>query len=299
MGLRFGRVSVIKSRFKFIPSQLESVATDDSFEFTQAYSKAHELVFQQKPGKVDVELAAKIRAVAAELEAELGLFLTVNMWAFKQANPQGKFWPTMISGEAAKNRYARYKGEVTKIYGALGTSTFSRFSGLEDEQARLVRSEVTAGRWIVGYKTARGGLAWEPLMKALELELDPLWLATQDEYYNFIVKWAAGTVPKGTEVQAKKRHEVRNVVLALKRDKLKATSAFAARELAMKPAIDEVFSYLRLDPGLFLASGETVWESNVKFWSRLALAIQHYHCLKLVQGIDSRINPALLTGASL
>jgi hypothetical protein len=140
----------------------------------------------------------------------------------------------------------------------------------------MLRSEIEAGRWIIEWKLEHGGMPYTPMFDALEETLDVNWLAIEPKFeprlHSYFLRLKA--TPSS--------HDLSEKLIALKRRRPEAFANFKAREAALPVAVTHVLNEFGFVPSDFQHEDVPVTNALV-FWHHLALAIQHFECLKWVR----------------
>lgn len=276
MASRFGRLPANRCKFKLLPSGLKIKVSPEVLDYRRAYQS---IFGTSAPDPSPDALAAAIQN-SDKVTKDFYLFCLVNMWAHQQANPRKQFWAAMMVGQSGLNRFVTYQEDAVKTLGSLSRSNFGDYATIETLDQRLAKSETLAANWIIGYKTKNGGPAFQKLIEIHELDFDDKWLATTPDYEKFLLEWMEKR--SGTDAQIKKRNSVLRTLGLLKKVRSDGATAFATRESVMPQVITSVLNSRGYQPETFLVKTEP-WTCTLKFWSRIALAIQHISCLNYVR----------------
>lgn len=190
-----------------------------------------------------------------------------------------KFSAKMLTGERAIKRAKTYQEMCNDRFGTFSLTSLAVLSDddKEDMEAAMLRSEVTAAKWLVRYKIFNGGPGMLETYNNIELELAPEWLAIEKTYIDLILKPYAAKEIKGTEAVERHRFNVHQVHCHYKRHSGNQRLAFISRQRIMPQAVREVVSsfHHRTDDFLYPRSPVT---KPMEFWQSLALTLRHYHC---------------------
>jgi hypothetical protein len=288
MGKKFGRVSIDKAKFNFLPENLREITWTESDEFHLVYRECYKIVFNSDPDSLHKcpELGAHVRAEALKLGCALKLFILTVMWGHRQAKPGVRFYCSMLSGTAAAHRVQRYRAEVENSYSTFTEKTLDDYASEElvgkTYESQLLDAEVQFGNWVVGYKIRKGGPVELPFFEIMEMQLPDLWLAVEPSYSE-ILRTLRST-KSGTLAQRRQRLRVTKLIGELKRRSKEAISVFKARENIMPKAIRRVVENRGFLVSNFQINPNQVWTSAPLFWTRLGFAIQHYWCLEYLHG---------------
>jgi hypothetical protein len=208
------------------------------------------------------------------------------MHGHKVANPHSRFFASMLSGNAAVNRFVRYRAAVEAEFGAFDADSLNRFTEttVADQltERRLIDSETIAGSWIIGFKIRHSGPFEKALYDAMEIRLSEMWLAIEPSYAaTVLIPWQSDR--KGTIEQNKLRARVSMLIGELKRSRLKARAAFTAREKILPKVLETVVS--QRDYNLADFTADPKLQSNpLMLWSRIGLALQHLYLSEFYHG---------------
>ncbi len=288
MGDREGRVPVHKLKFMLLPPLLRPTKLDvpkTATDFKSTYAICHQQVF----GSVTREDPSRAQSLAVKYAKRAGcdmrMYILTNMTGHALAKPDEPFYAGFLADGRALLRVKTYMEICAQRYGglsdaALGMVTDSNVSATEINH-RMQRSEALAGAWIIQYKLRCSGNAVAPMLTELELKLDPNWLAIEPEYGETI---DAHLVEPGMPTSLReKRHAVCEAHARMKKSSAQAAGNFRARERAFPNVLTTVLSEFGYSTDDFEAPDVPV-EDTLKLWSRLGLAVQHYECMKYLDG---------------
>lgn len=290
MGDREGRVPLHRLQFRLTPSLLRSTApsvTVEQSDFGSTYAVCHQQVF----GSVSSENPSRYSALAAKYArrsgCDLRLYVLACMMGHALAHPDARFYAAFLADGRALSRAKTYVGICAERYGgmsdaAIGMVTGTRVAAFE-LNSRMRKSEAAAGKWIIQYKLKYGGSAVEPLLAALETSLDPNWLAIEPAYCASTLTLAPDEESRTPSSVKKHRHAVREAHARMKRNRAQAVGNFRARERAFPGVILSVLEEFGYAPDDFEAPDVPV-EDTLQFWSRLGQAVQHFECMKYLDG---------------
>lgn len=301
MGDREGRVPVHKLRFMLVPARLRPTKLDVpvmATDFKSTYAICHQQVF----GSVTKEDPSRAQSLAVKYAKRAGcdmrMYILTNMTGHALAHPDEPFYAGFLADGRALLRVKTYMEICAQRYGglsdaALGMVTDTKVSAFELNH-RMQRSEALAGTWIIQYKLRCSGNAVVPMLTELELKLDPNWLAIEPAYAETV---DAHLDEPGMPTSLRdKRHTVCEAHARMKKNMAQATGNFRARERAFPAVLMMVLSKFGYSTDDFEAPDVPI-EDSLKLWSRLGLAIQHYECMKYLDGqrsacVDSGITMA-------
>ncbi len=275
-------VNLLDVEFNFIPHQISDVKVSELDEVTQIYNECYRAVFgfKAEPDNIfkNKDKIQEVKNTAKKLGCTLRLFTACIMAVHKTSNSDKKFYSSILFSETAKDRFLQYKNAVLDKYGSFDLSAYENFTGLTINHYEKVLkcSEEIYASWIIGYKIKSQDDPMESFFKYNELKLDPLWLATNKEYYTEILKYWIGTSSSTTEIN-KKRFETCKILKKIKNNKKLLYSIFKLKQDIMPEVIKNVLYKFKLKPSDFMSI--TPVNDSEKFWARIGLAIQHYNCL--------------------
>lgn len=295
-GSRISKITLDRVKFKFMPEKFAPEEfTDgdpDLIDVESLYEVSYQTVFGTKPmgGFRKYPKARQILTRSAKAaDCSVKLFMLTVMMAWKRTNPDRDFYPNMLLGEAAILKVGKYRNVCAKRYGTFDLTAMDTLmeSNTGDLDKKMLQSEVAAGIYIVGFKIWKGGKPFENMYLEVERKLDPYWCAIEPTYFEYVLKKHL-QAPYGSLEQNRFRHSVCQTMAYLKKGKRRVIPMFESRERIMAEAVKRVcghFSYHEKD---FEAENKPVTNSLV-FWSRLGLAIQHFRCLKYLDGEEDQL----------
>lgn len=299
MGRRENRVTLGHAEFQLTPGSLEYGV--EAFNFVGMYRVAYERVFDHPAPPVNLKtLKAKfpdfqktLLELAKSLNVGVETYITASMMAFDSRNIEGRvFNPQILFRPSNAKQIEKYKKFAIKEMGTFDAGSLETLiygESTESISSRLLRSEIVAGEWIVGYKIRNAGSGIKHLYEARELSLDPIWLATEESYWELILK---GDTVRGADSVSNHRHAVNRIRRLLKKDgqaqHAKARYVFELRNKIMPRAVETVLSRHGLHPD-DLEREATPVTNSLQMWERVGLAIQHLRCLEYLElGTDLR-----------
>jgi hypothetical protein len=304
LGVRRNKITLDKVVFSVVPPEygLSTLDTADDPELSnieRTYMVCHQTIFGCRPrdsvGKHKRAVIAKFR----EAGCSIRLFMLTNMLAYKlqreiraeteEGNSSTRYRAVLFTHASAIKRVNAYRDLCRKEFGtfdlkSLDTLTESDYAEADLEK-RMLRSEIDAGKFIMGYKIRHSGPAWEALYLSEETMLDPYWLATEDTYEKTILNpYLAGN--KGSKDEARLRYSVTQIVAQMKKKKDWGIAVFQARERIMQKAVVQVLNAYSFDPRDFETDQEVI-TNPLEFWVFVARAAQQFNCIKFLEGESS------------
>lgn len=223
----------------------------------------------------------RLEEICDELGCDVRQYILTNLIGHRETAPDRDFYPRQLVGDGAAKRFQTYRKEVARRY---GTFDIERLEGLHGRKVdnKMLDSELQAGRWIVGWKMRHGGFPFDSFLQFNELRMDPVWLAIEPEYKEFIGD------TDGSHAVLRHRHAVARVLGEFKRKKTKARDAFEAREQAAPEAVAKVVREHGLDPDK-LYYNKPVVDDMITLWAQLGLVLQHLAVVRYLDGDRSAI----------
>lgn len=305
MRTRLNRVPLSKATFHILPVAYElrfNIEADDpeTPELQRVYILCHTTVFGKEP--TDYSMGRHREAILTNVrkaDCSLRLFLLANMlghqrmekeFAAKTALAKSKpFKLHMLSEHKALERARMYAELCRKEFGTFTLSTLSVLSetnnDANDIEQRLLNSEITVGRWLVGHKMIHGGPPYDLLYECEEINLDPYWLAIDDNYKKLVLDKEV----KSSQELRRHRYSVVQSVSYLKRHRNIAIAVFRARQQMMPQAITRVLDYFGYQVDDFEIEDKPV-TNPLELWVLLGRAIQHFNLLNYLSGEKSIFN---------
>jgi len=260
-------------------------------------------VFHKNPTDNISLFKADITANAHESECSVRMFMLANMVAHKiheaavitntEKGRAAQFRAKLLTGALSVKRAKTYQQMCHDQFGTFTLTSLAVLTDSDDKddmESTMLRSEVTAARWLVRYKIFNGGLAPQEMYANVELELAPEWLAIEQTYIDLILKPYAAKEIKGTEADERHRFNVHQVHCFYKSHLSNQRIALIARQRIMPVAVEQVVSSFnhRLDDFLYPRTPIT---KPLEFWNSLALTLRHYHCWLYLNGEPSYFTP--------
>jgi hypothetical protein len=314
MGSRLHKISLSRAEFRLVPQALWDYAYQTVDKYTdpeipvieQTYIICFTTVFDGHPKDRIGQHASFICARAKELNCSVRLYMLTNMLAWQSVQeekeriqpdaPSATFSAKVLVGKLAMERAKAYAEVCRREFGTFSVSSIDTQTGSELEKNSLeqvlLRNEIAVGRFVIGWKLENAGPVFEQLYSALELSLDPRWLATEPSYRPIIEQHLAK--PKGTSVLRDQRFSVTQVVRHMKKDRQYCIATFRTRELIMPRAVAEVLRYFGYKADDFDVDDKPIIEP-LKMWVHLARAISQYNCWLHITGDDSIYGKTKLT----
>jgi len=308
MGSRASKLPLDRIRFNILPEAMakreaarELTAIDPEAPYMERlYVDCFFSVFLQKPqDKSGISLYRKqILANATKSNCSLRMFFLANMVGHQVSEESvidhtdraiaHKFKVKHLTSKLAVSRCEAYAKLCRKNFGTFSLSSLSTLADTDYErsevESNMLTSEVTAGSFIVAYKTSHGGPPYEALYAQEELQLDPYWLALEPTYRSYLLP--DGVKREGTEVQLQHRFSVNQVQRQLARNPTDFRRLWVMRQRIMPEAVSRVLATAHYRPDDFLIENRPVL-SALELWNQLGRAIQHYQCHQYLEGEPS------------
>jgi hypothetical protein len=309
MGFRLNRVPLSQATFSFLPAGYEArfSGVDDEDpetpELERVYALCHETVFGRSPA--DCRMSRHRETILANVrraDCSLRLFLLANMVGHQKMEnervaatalaPIRRFGIRLLTDSRAVERARMYAELCRKQFGTFTLSTLMTLSERNtddnDLEQRLLDSEVTAGRWLIGHKIHHEGPPYALFYEREEMKLDPYWLAIEDSYKTLVLDHSE---PDSRE-QRRHRHAVAQTIGYLKRHRNISAAVFKARQEIMPQALSRVLEHYGYRPEDFEIEDKPVTDP-LEIWVTLGLAIQHFNLLNYLHGEPSLFNRKL------
>lgn len=307
MGVRANKLPLTHLKFQFLPKEirekLAKVPDDPEAPHLQRlYIDCFKTVFGKEPEASEASRCKLLRDAivrgAHEAHCSVRLFLLSNMLAHQLAQRvivdhtekarRATFRAKQLESNLAVKHALTYGKMCRDRYGTFNLSSLEMVTG-EDAKSNLdndmLASEITAGRFVVGYKMHQGGPPLEALYESEELQLSPYWLAIEPSYDATILQPHLKN-STGTPTIRKHRWDVSQVIGQLKRHGNMQTVVFQKREAIMPQALLSVLSSFGHSPEDFLWPNEVVTNA-IELYTYIGRTIQHYQLLQFIRGEDS------------
>jgi hypothetical protein len=280
MGYRKGRTRLSTVRYCLRPDSLlqrDRKAGLDEPDLDMAYRASYIQVFGEDPGSSGVDrFANALRAASTKLKMTPEQFIFVSMVGHSMTWPDVWFTPNRLGQPATAAKVRVWAEACRSTYGSLSPKYTDRITGRNDAdydlRARMLRSELLAGRWIIKFKQQNEGAPYFPFFDANEQELDANWLAIEPHYETYVHKAARQLHLREGVYEA--RADVLEAFKRMKRRPVIAALNFQARESIVAEAVGQALYDYRIGPDDLLVSTDVVVDA-LQLWYWLALAVQH------------------------
>ena len=302
---RLNRIPLGKASFRVLPEAYEfrfNIEAEDpeTPELQRVYILCHTTVFGKEPS--DYNLSQHRAAILENIRksgCSLRLFLLANMIGHQRMEKEmvaktalhriKPFKIHQLAKPKALERASMYAELCRKEFGTftLGTLCTLHETNYEanDIETRLLNSEITAGRWLVGHKIIHQGPPYDLFYESEEMNLDPYWLAIDDNYKVLVLD----KKPRSSQELRRHRYSVAQTIGFLKRHKNVAMAVFRARQQIMPKAVAVVLDHFGYQTDDFEIEDKTI-TNPLELWVLLGRAIQHFNLLNYLHGEKSIFN---------
>lgn len=269
-----------------MPPSLEETQTRVENNFEKLYQTCYTLVYPNvQPDSLYRHKNAEQRLndIADEAGCSVRFFMLTAMLARRELAPESRFFANYLLGKNAAVLVKDYGSLAKKRFGSFDYESLGMLTEggdqLTQDGRRILDSEVLAGRWILGYKIRKAGSVLQVFYNENEIRLNPVWLCLEPSYIDF-----HNQLEGISQEISYHRMEVRRIRRWLGKKRHVAVAYYEQRSKLFKSAVEDVLDYhgYKLDD---FESAPVVHDA-VKFWSRLALAIQHLGCLRTAGLLD-------------
>lgn len=306
MGNRLNKIPLSAAVYKTVPLVYRTTFsakpdTDPELPTIEAtYLLCHETVFGVKSRQYIGNNAHEIIALARTAGCSLRLYFLANMLGWLAAQEERcelkgvriteAFPVKSMLGTVGLNRATAYAETCRKKYGAFSVGTLNTLldSTATDVYSRVLRSELEAGIWYVGFKIRHEGKALEKMFQDIELKLDPYWLAINEDYYKLVLQPYLKN-KSGPEELQRHRFNVTQTIGMLKRNQRIQKSIFLCRQQCQPEAVSRICAFYHYSPSRFLIADAPV-TNIVELWLNLSRAMQQDQLLNLIYGESSIFN---------
>jgi len=292
--VRYGTVSLSEAKFDLCPKELVPDPYTTAAILSESYTLAYCNYYLEVPkSKIDSKTARQIQEDARRMGMNARTYVEAFVASFHAGYSDygSTCRPDRFLSDAYKRTLKDNVKLVKRKYGEFSVENLERvlYGDVQNTTSTFLRSEVTAGRWIVGWVIRGGSLPIANLYKQMELKLDPEWLCIEDHYINKVIIAKKDTGLRRTS--SRKRHTVAQLRAEATSKRVghwsKARGYFRVKERVMPEAVREVLSTYDLVPSDFEIDDESdALKDTLKFWVFLGLAVQHYYLLRYVRGDD-------------
>ncbi len=280
MGTRLDRVPLSKITFDLMPPLLCKGPAQISDPLDAVYQSTYRLVYGANPNHSVGHITDRLLAMARKLKLSAANYILINMVGFSLTWPEKEFRPSNLVDNRALFRAKTYAEACRKKFGTIDVEALDHLTGQNNADfllpARMLETELRIGRWIIDWKLDNEGPPYMPLFDALETDLDVNWLAIEKRYEDRLRDYTKR--PGATS----NSHDIADKVRVLKRRKNECYANFSARQHIMPTAVNTVLAEYGFTSDDFERQRTPVTDPLL-FWHRLALAIQHLECLKLIK----------------
>lgn len=305
---RLDRIPLSKASYRVLPEAYDvrfNIDADDpeAPEIQRVYILCYETVFGKKPHDYNVgKHAAQIVELARRADCSLRLFMLANMVGHQRMQKEiiaktalaktKPFRVYLLTEDKALERARLYAELCRKEFGTFTLGSLSAMSETSyednDLDTRLLNSEVTAGRWLVGHKIIHEGPPYELFYECEEMNLDPHWLAMDDNYHALVLKDEKKR-NRGSQELRRHRYAVVQAIGFLKRHRNVAITTFRARQRILPQAVSRVLEHFGYKPDDFEVKDEPI-TNPMELYVLLGRAIQHFNLLAYLHGEKSLFN---------
>ena len=241
------------------------------------YAQAYRIIYKTAPQKVSIpELQADAISEAADEHnctvLELCL-IVMSMWLKTQ--PERRFHPRNLTTDHA-HKVVKMAGlaSISKHAGLCSRSV-SEYAGVEYEsmKSRLLTSEIMFGGTLVGraIKEGSGKTCVTDVLKKLEFQLDPSWLALEDSYADLFASTMSDM--ESLALSSHRRSVARRKKEYIADPRARA-AVFATRSGVMLDAANTVLSHYGISPDDIEVPDRPITDAAL-FWKKVAHPITH------------------------
>jgi hypothetical protein len=284
--VRRGKVPLSRVEFNLVPESLEEIQIKTSGSVEKLYQTLFVLVYpDEKPDSLFKHKDAenRLNQIADDLGCSLRLYVLCCLLARRSLSPDARFYSNYLFAKNSGDLVKEYASMAREKYGAFDYESLGKLTEGGDEltkdNQRIRDSEVLAGRWVVGYKIRKAGSPLDVFYSENEIRLDPVWLSLEPTYIDYHNRFEGISATVHNH-----RMEVRRIRRWMQKRRPLAVSYFERRSQLFSDSVAEVLEFYGYTLNDF-ESPPIVYDA-MKFWSRLALAIQHVGCLRMVGMID-------------
>lgn len=276
--------------FNLLPPSLEDAQakkdkSTPAQNFETLYRTCFSLVYpNEQPDSLyrHKDAERRLNDIADEVGCSVRLYMLTAMIARRELAPESRFFANYLFAKNSAALVRDYGSLAKEAYGSFDYESLGMVTGgdqLTKDGKRLLDSEVLAGQWILGYKIRKPGSVLQIFYAENEIRLHPVWLCLEPSYVDY-----HNQLDGISQEIHHHRMEVRRIRRWLNKRRHVAVAYHEKRSKLFKQAVEEVLD----SRGFQLDDFESapIIHDAVKFWSRLALAIQHLGCLRTAGLID-------------
>ena len=287
--LRRGRRTLEDLKFELVSTRWDDApsapppATDVALDYVTAYRL---VTGRTSNPRLSQDQQRKIRSAAKESNVSVVQYCIILMhlwWRANSDNPHAVFYPNMLCGTYAKKTVAEAKERAVQKFGGFFMYDVGRVRGKKTVSVTdmLRNSELVFARAYVSSRI-QGGMPLKDLLSSIEFQLDPLWLALEDEYVEHHVQ---RTKQMESLVATEHRYNVTLACKFYRSDKAMLTGMLKMRGSIMLGVLREVLEDYGLTPSKLEYDGTPI-KNGAKFWARIASAIIHYRAYRTLSDIS-------------
>jgi hypothetical protein len=279
-------VTLENVEFNLLPPSLEETQIKGADNFENLYKSLYAVVYKdQVPDSLwkHKDAEQRLKDIADEAGCSVRLFILCCMLARKTLSPNVKFFANFLFAKNSIGLVYEFSTMARERYGAFDYESLGAVTDggdqLTQDNPKITDSELLAGLWVVGYKLLKAGAPFRQFYGENELKLDPIWLALEPSYVDY-----HNELEGISQAVSEHRMEVRRVRRWLSKNKHVAVMYYERRSQNFKRVVEKVLQR----HGYALDSFESapLVHDAMKFWTRLALAIQHFGCLRMAGLLD-------------
>jgi len=279
--MRAGRVTLDQVRFDLLPSTFPhgSLQSNRRRDLATLYQTIYRQVFGSEAVGNLHEISDSVTTFARLAGLSIAQYMLINMAGFQLSWPDKTFTAKCLVDNRAPYRTKIYAEACREKFGSIDVDSIDNLTGQDnafyDLQRRMLDAEKQAGAWIINWKMQNDGPPYEALFDALETKLDPNWLAIEPRFQPRMLRLIQHVC------DTQEHRTIGETFHRLKKRSYEARGNFLARQAIMPGAVESVLSDYGFTPSDFERQDSPVTDP-LQFWHRLALAIQHFSCLKII-----------------
>lgn len=295
LGSRAGRVPLSRLQFDLCPEAIRPKRDSITVRLQAVYMDSYYRYYDRLPkSKISRDDASAIISLAKTYGVSPANYIRYVSAIYSEAYVSLPLSIKKLTNATIASNLDPYREAVIGVYGIFNLEALEKmlFGSVRSTSDMMFMSEVYAGAWIVGKKLRSGSDAVEELLLKHELRLNPAWLAIEESYLELIYRPHIEAMNIATDIPRSILSHRKAVSVETANLKNRtggwslARHRFLAREEIMPAAIKKVLRAFHMTPDDFEMLDEPVTDTLL-FWSRLGTALQHFYCLRYIEGDDS------------
>jgi len=266
-----------------LPDILEGETIDETTA-NDIYRQAYRMVYSTWP---KTEIGKNWQAAVSnsrQAEMDFKTFCLYIIAGFRVTHSHTLFYPANLTAKSSYSKVDLYRKACLQKFGVSDARSLGMLLNIElfDIDAEMLLSEISFGRYIMGYASTGTPVECAAVYDRDEIAFSPYWLAIEHTYHTHVFRpylakskdithWEKNEL--WSPAQLRHRHLVSQVISVLQRRKRLMSTIFSSRTRIMPQAAKSVFSYHRLTSKSPVFNSLNV-DDAFDFWTQAGNAIK-------------------------